>query len=81
MTASVTFDETTLFEGFTVTYKISEDISKTIMISDTYRRLDGVLESLNLNNLRSILKNQSFSIKQPLEDICDGSIVKISSSK
>jgi hypothetical protein len=78
MATTVRFDETSIFHGFTVSYKLNEDISKTLLISETYKRLDGVLESLNLENLRNILRNQTFAIKGSIEQMKEESVILIS---
>lgn len=78
MTASIVYDKSTLFEGFTVSYKISEDLCKTILVAETVKKLDNVLESLNLPKLRSILKNLSLVIEKSIEDLNDGDVLFIS---
>ena len=80
MTIQIKFNDG-LFEGFMVAYKMNDNISKTLIISETYARLDGVLDSLNLQTLRCVLKDQSFIIQQSLEDIKDGDSILISSLK
>ena len=79
MTASIQFDETTIFEGFTVSYKISEDMSKTIILAECFRRLENVLDSLNLHKMKGIMKNQCFVIHKSIEKIEDGETLFISS--
>ena len=80
MTIQIKFNDGP-FEGFTVAYKMNEELSKTLIISETYTRLDGVLDSLNLQKLRNILKGQCFLIQQSLEEINDGDCILISSVK
>ena len=79
MTATIKFDESTIFGGFTVSYKISDDISKTVILSECYRRLESVLDSLNMDKMLIILRKQNFIIEKPLEDIIEGSVIYISS--
>ena len=78
MTASFQFDNSSIFEGFTVSYKINEDMSKTIILAECFRRLENVLDSLNLQNLQKTLKNECFVIKQSIENLEDGGVVMIS---
>ena len=79
MTATLQFDDTSIFEGFTVSYKISESMSKTIMLAESYRRLENVLESLNLNKLKSVLNDQCFVIHKSITKVEDGDTLFISS--
>ena len=81
MTAIVKFDNSCIFEGFTVSYKINEDLSKTFLIAETYKKLDGVLESLNLHKLRSILKDECFVVQQSLVGIQEDDVISISAVK
>ena len=78
MTAIIKFDESTIFEGFTVSYKISDDMSKTIIIADCFRKLEGVLDSLSLNKIKVILKRQSFIIESSIDDLKDGDTIYVS---
>ena len=79
MTASIQFDNTSIFEGFTVSYKISDDMSKTIILAECFRRLENVLDSLNLHKLKGVMKDQCFVIHKSIEHIEDGETLFISS--
>ena len=81
MTASIQFDNTSIFEGFTVSYKINDDISKTIILAECYRRLENVLDSLNLHKIKSVMKDQCFVIHKSIEQVEDGDTILISSLK
>lgn len=81
MTAVLKFDATTPFAGFTVTYKIHDDISKTLIIAESYRRLEMCLESLNFHLLQKSLRNYSFVIHTSIDDVKDGDVILISSLK
>ena len=78
MSALVIFDDSTLFEGFTITYTLKEDMSKTILLSECFRRLQSVLESLNLKKLLTTLKDESFVIKESIDEIKEGDTIRIS---
>ncbi len=78
MTASIQFDETTIFEGFTVSYKLSDNLSKTIILAECFRRLENVLDSLNLHKLKGLMKNQCFVIHRSIEQLKDGDTLFIS---
>lgn len=81
MTASIRFDETSVFCGFTVSYKLNDEMSKTMILAESYRRLEMVLESLNLTALQKLLKDHSFVIMVPIESVKDGDIIKVSCAK
>jgi len=78
MTASIIFDESCVFDGFSITYRLHDNISKSILIAECFRRLENVLDSLNLNKLKHILKNECFVIKSPIDNIQDGETIYIS---
>ena len=78
MTAVIEFDNTSVFQGFTVNYKISEGLSKSIVIAECYRRLENILDSLNLQKLKEISKDKCFIIKSSINDLNDGDKVFIS---
>jgi len=71
------FDKTSVFEGFTVKYQLNDE-SKMIIISEVYRRLENVLDSLNLLKLKNLVKDQSFVINVKISDINDGDTIYIS---
>lgn len=79
MTASIKFDNTSIFAGFTVSYKINDEMSKTMILAESYRRLEMCLESLNFSSLQKTLKNHSFVIHTSIEDLKDGDTILISS--
>lgn len=78
MSITITFDNTSIFEGFTITHKIYDEMSKTSVIIECFRRLEGVLDQLNLSNLKRILRDQCFVIHKSLDNIKDGESVSIS---
>tara|TARA_B100000900_G_scaffold221380_1_gene187882 strand:- start:232 stop:501 length:270 start_codon:yes stop_codon:yes gene_type:complete len=79
MTANFQFDQSTIYAGFTVTVRISDKMSKTIILAEAFKRLESVFESLNLHALQENLKDQSFFIRDSVEKLKDGDIVMISS--
>lgn len=79
MAANFQFDQSTIYAGFTVTVRISEKMSKTIILAEAFKRLESVFESLNLHTLQEKLKDQSFYIRDSVENLKDGDIVMISS--
>jgi hypothetical protein len=81
MTATLQFDDTSIFEGFTVNYKLNDNMSKTLLIAESFRRVENVLESLNLNKLKHVLKDQCFVIHDSLGNVQDGDVLFISSLK
>lgn len=62
MTSTFIFDNTSVFEGFSVTIKISTDLSYTAVCNECFRRLDNVLEQLNLTKLRQNLAKSNLVI-------------------
>ena len=81
MTATIKFDDTSIFSGFTISHKFNDDVSKTMLLVESYRRLEICLEQLNLDNLRNILKSHSFVIHTPVDNLKDGDTILISSLK
>lgn len=79
MAAIVKFDDTSMFRGFTISYKLmGNDLSKTMILAEAYRRLEMCLESLNFEGLQNLLRNHSFYIKTSLNNINDGDVILIS---
>lgn len=77
MTATVTFDQSSIFGGFSITYKLNDDMSKTLLVAEAYRRLSMCLESLNFDSLQKILQSHSFVIHSSIENLKDGDQVFI----
>ena len=79
MAVTIKFDDTCTFFGFTLSYKWNDDLSKTLLIAECYRRMEMCLDSLNFHNLKKMLRSQSFVIHQSIDKIEDGDIIYISS--
>tara|TARA_Y100000768_G_scaffold385311_1_gene371184 strand:+ start:1141 stop:1404 length:264 start_codon:yes stop_codon:yes gene_type:complete len=74
------FDNTSIFAGFSVSYKLNDDkMCKTLLVAEAYRRLTITLESLNLVSMCNILTTLSFYIPGSIEGIKDGDTILISS--
>lgn len=83
MSITITFDETSIFCGFSVSLKITnnDDMSKTMILAETYRRLEMCLESLHFEGLRKILRQNSFVVNGSIDKLQDGDTIKISCLK
>jgi hypothetical protein len=79
MSVLVVMDSTTMFEGFHFNYKLSDNVSKTMVIAEVYRRLETILQQLNFAKLLSSLRNESFHIQNNILDLKDDSKIFISS--
>ena len=70
------FDKNSDFGGFTV--RISNIYpAKTIIIDHCYKKLDSILESLNLSSLREKLATKSFYISDDVSNLTKEDIVTI----
>jgi len=79
MTANVVFDASSIFEGFSVSFKINDELSKTVIISECHKKLENILDQLNLSKLKTILNDTCFIIKDSIVNIEEGHTVTISS--